>query len=97
MVAGVAIVVSLCTFVLTYRASRQAERRGRMPVLVVFPEANGWRLENIGNGAALNIVIAQGHGPRGAVISSSCRATDAAGTTEWLRARPGATRFICAR
>jgi hypothetical protein len=35
-----------------------------MPVLVVFPDEddNGWRVENIGNGAALNIIIAQGRG-----------------------------------
>jgi hypothetical protein len=35
-----------------------------MPVLVVLPDPDGggWRLENIGNGAALNIVIAQGRG-----------------------------------
>lgn len=64
VIAGIAIVVSLSTFALTYRASRQAERRGRMPILVVLPEVNGlgWRLENIGQGAALNIVIAQGSG-----------------------------------
>jgi hypothetical protein len=64
IIAGIAIAVSISTFALTYRASRQAERRGRMPVLVVLPQADGvgWCLENIGSGAALNIVIAQGHG-----------------------------------
>ena len=65
VIASVAIVVSLGTFALTYRASRQQERRSRMPILALFPEDGGvgWRLENIGNGAALNILIAQGHGP----------------------------------
>lgn len=65
VLSGIAIVVALSTFALTYRASRQAERRERMPVLVLLPEADGagWRLENIGKGAALNIVIAQGSGP----------------------------------
>lgn len=31
-----------------------------MPVLCLFPGQSGWQIENIGNGAALNIVIAQG-------------------------------------
>ena len=66
VIASVAIIVSLGTFALTYRASRQQERRSRMPILVLFPEADGvgWRVENIGKGAALNILIAQGSRPR---------------------------------
>jgi hypothetical protein len=63
VIASVAILVSLGTFVWTHRASKDADRRGRMPVLVLFPvDGAGWRLENIGTGAALNIVIAQGRG-----------------------------------
>jgi hypothetical protein len=62
IIAGVAIVVSLLTFAWTYWASQRTERRARMPILVLFPDQSGWRLENIGNGPALNIVIAQGRG-----------------------------------
>lgn len=64
VLSGIAIVVALSTFALTFRASRQAERRNRMPVLVLFPQAGGlgWRLDNVGEGPALNIVIAQGRG-----------------------------------
>ncbi|MBV9416614.1 MAG: hypothetical protein JO363_16640 [Solirubrobacterales bacterium] len=63
VIAGVAVVVSFLTFVWTYWASQRSERRTRMPVLVLFPDQSGWRLENIGNGPAINIVIAQGRGP----------------------------------
>jgi hypothetical protein len=63
IIAGVAILASILTFALTYLASLRAERRGRMPVLVLLPDKPGWRLENIGGGPALNIVIAQGRGP----------------------------------
>jgi hypothetical protein len=66
VLSGIAIVVALSTFALTYRASIEADRRGRMPVLVVLPNIKGpgWLVENIGNGAALNIVIAQGRGSK---------------------------------
>ncbi len=62
IIAGVAILASILTFALTYWASLRAERRGRMPVLVIVPDRGAWRLENIGHGPALNIVIAQGRG-----------------------------------
>jgi hypothetical protein len=62
IISVVAVLVSFLTFLLTYLASQRADRRRRMPVIVVFPEDEGWRLENIGNGPALNIVIAQGRG-----------------------------------
>jgi hypothetical protein len=64
VLSGIAIVVALSTFALTYRASKAADRRERMPVLVVLPdiEGPGWLVENIGKGAALNIVMAQGRG-----------------------------------
>jgi len=61
IIAGIAVVVAVSTFVLTYRASLQAERRGRTPVLVLLPSESGWHVENSGPGAALNIVIAQGY------------------------------------
>src|SRR5262245_54533050 len=55
-----AIVVSSVTFGLSYRASKAAERRSRIPVLVfVYNGFEGWLLRNVGNGPALNIEVAQ--------------------------------------
>jgi hypothetical protein len=55
-----AILLSVVTFGLSYRASRAAERRARIPVLVfVYDGAQGWLLRNVGNGPALNIEVAQ--------------------------------------
>ena len=55
-----AIVLSAITFGLSYRASKAAERRARMPVLVfVYDGTQGWLLRNVGNGPALNIEVAQ--------------------------------------
>ncbi len=46
-----AILLSGVTFGLSYRASRAAERRARIPVLVfVYDGAQGWLLRNVGNG-----------------------------------------------
>jgi hypothetical protein len=55
-----AILLSAVTFGLSYRASRAAERRARIPVLVfVYDGHQGWLLRNVGNGPALNIEVAQ--------------------------------------
>jgi hypothetical protein len=59
IIAAVAVVIALGS----YWVARQTDRRSRMPVLCIFGIKGGWRLENIGNGPALNIVIAQGRGP----------------------------------
>lgn len=82
IIAAVAIIVSLLTFALTYFQSIRAERRGRMPVLVLLPDTSGWRLENIGGGPALNILIAQGRGPaeHGGVIALRSDAIGSDGT-----------------
>lgn len=57
-----ALVVSVVTFAMSYRASHRAERRSRIPVLVfVYDPARGWMLRNVGNGPALNIIVAQQH------------------------------------
>lgn len=56
-----AILLSAVTFGLSYRASRAADRRARIPVLVfVYDDGTrGWLLRNVGNGPALNIEVAQ--------------------------------------
>ncbi|HZC99842.1 MAG TPA: hypothetical protein VFA46_06520 [Actinomycetes bacterium] len=60
--AVAALVISLITFVLSYRATTAAERRSRLPVLVFVYDGNrGWLLRNVGNGPALNIIVAQKH------------------------------------
>ena len=59
-VSIVAILLSGVTFGLSYRASKAAERRARIPVLVfVYDSTRGWLLRNVGNGPALNIEVAQ--------------------------------------
>jgi hypothetical protein len=59
IVASVAAAISLGSLLYAIRA----ERRARMPVLVLFPaERDSWSVENVGKGPALNIVIAQGRG-----------------------------------
>jgi hypothetical protein len=66
----VALVVSILTFALNFRAGRLAERRGRMPVLVFEWQSNGWVLNNVGSGPALNVIVAQGKGdpPRKGIL-----------------------------
>ncbi len=54
-----AIVLSAVTFGLSYRAGQIANRRSRIPVLVfVYDRQRGWLLHNVGNGPALNIMVA---------------------------------------
>jgi hypothetical protein len=59
--AGVALVVSLATFVVNYRWNQRAERRARMPVLV-FRERreSDVTVANIGQAPAMNIIFVQG-------------------------------------
>lgn len=62
VLAIAALVLSAVTFGIGYRASRVTERRSRLPVLVfVFDREQGWSLHNVGNGPALNVVVAQKH------------------------------------
>jgi hypothetical protein len=58
--SAVAVLTSVVSFVLTYRAGLASDRRSRMPVLVfVFEHQHGWSLRNVGNGPALNVLVAQ--------------------------------------
>jgi hypothetical protein len=59
--ASAALVISLITFVLSYRAATATERRSRLPVLVFVYDGNRWLLRNVGNGPALGILVAQKH------------------------------------
>ena len=64
MIAGIAIVVSLASLVLTLRASERAALRARKPILVFEYGSEGWVLRNIGSGPALNVVVARSQ-PKG--------------------------------
>jgi hypothetical protein len=56
----VALMVSVLSWVFSYRAGQLAEKRSRMPVLVFeYDGSRGWVLRNVGNGPALNVVVAQ--------------------------------------
>jgi hypothetical protein len=61
--AVAALALSLVSFVLTYRAGHAEDRRSRIPVLVfIYDDARGgWALRNVGNGPALNVLVAQKH------------------------------------
>src|SRR3984885_7242558 len=65
-VAVIAVIVSMVSFEVNLRTAKAAERKGRMPVLIPQPlreaEVSKIRIRNIGNGPALNIVIATGTG-----------------------------------
>src|ERR1700722_3386951 len=65
-VAVIAVIVSMVSFEVNLRTAKAAERHGRMPVLIPQPlreaEVSKIRIRNIGNGPALNIVIATGTG-----------------------------------
>jgi hypothetical protein len=60
--ASTALFISLLTFILNYRHTCRNAVLGRKPVLVFLYDGNrGWMLRNIGNGPALNIIVAQKH------------------------------------
>jgi hypothetical protein len=54
----VALVVSIVSFVLTYRLSRRTAITAIRPVLVFEQETDlVWTIRNVGNGPALNVVV----------------------------------------
>src|SRR4051812_9001936 len=56
----IAIVVSAISFLISFWHTRKASVSGRMPVLVfVYDVDDGWVIRNIGNGPALNILVAR--------------------------------------
>ncbi len=55
-----ALVVSVISFSLTYRLSTQTATTSVRPALVFeYSQDTGWSLRNVGNGPALNVVIAE--------------------------------------
>ena len=60
VLATVAVLVSLFTFVLSHWHDRRMAILGRRPVLVFEYDGNrGWILRNVGSGPALNAIVAQ--------------------------------------
>lgn len=61
LISAVALIISVATFVVSFLTGQRAEIRGRKPVLVFVddPAEGSWVLRNVGNGPALNIVVAQ--------------------------------------
>jgi hypothetical protein len=66
-VAIVAVIVSLVSFVINFRASQAADRHARMPIVIpqVYEMPGGAlrvKVRNIGKGPAVNVVIADALG-----------------------------------
>jgi hypothetical protein len=58
-ISAIAVMISFISFGVTFWQRREADRTGIQPALVlVFDDKIGWRLQNIGNGPALNVVVA---------------------------------------
>ena len=60
LVSVIALVVSVVSFALSYLQSRKGAIASVMPVLAFVYERDGhWVLQNLGNGPALNVVVAE--------------------------------------
>ena len=58
-VAVLAIFVSIVSFTLSYQLSKQSSIASMKPVLVFeYSPDKGWVLRNVGNGPALNVILA---------------------------------------
>ena len=60
-IAALAVAISIVSFVITRAQARKAERFGRRPALVVRSnkQRTEWKIENIGNGPALDVILLQ--------------------------------------
>jgi hypothetical protein len=59
-ISVVAVLVSLTALAISFFASRRTAIAGSRPVLVFeYDASSGWHVRNIGNGAALDVVVAQ--------------------------------------
>jgi hypothetical protein len=60
ILAALAIIVSVSTFALSFWFTWRSAIAAKRPVLVfVYEPATGWVIRNIGNGPALNVIVAQ--------------------------------------
>ncbi|KHE91726.1 MAG: hypothetical protein K8F52_12295 [Candidatus Scalindua rubra] len=57
--SGIAIIVSIIAITISFLSARKSRIIGLRPVLVFyFQSGRGWYIKNIGNGPALNIILA---------------------------------------
>ena len=62
IVSGLAVAISALSLWIGSRHQRSSDQSGRMPVLVFqYDGRSGWLLRNVGNGPALNVVVACKH------------------------------------
>jgi hypothetical protein len=61
MISIASVAIALASLIVTYGFARRTAVRARKPVLVFVdePEQGAWVLRNVGNGPALNVVVAQ--------------------------------------
>jgi hypothetical protein len=60
ILSATAIVISICTFGLSFWFTVRSSIAAKRPVLVfVYDGSTGWVLRNIGGGPALNVIVAQ--------------------------------------
>jgi hypothetical protein len=60
ILSAVAILVSVCTFGLSFWFTWRSSIAAKRPVLVfIYDGSTGWLLRNIGGGPALNVIVAQ--------------------------------------
>lgn len=67
LISIVSLVLAFVSFVVNFTLNQRAAVRARKPVLVFVDDPNErcWVLRNVGNGPALNIVVAQRQKPHG--------------------------------
>jgi hypothetical protein len=58
LIAVVALVLSFTTFLINLWAAHRAAVRARKPILAFVWGERGWAIHNIGNGPALNVLVA---------------------------------------
>jgi hypothetical protein len=61
LISTVSVTIALASFVVNLWLNQRAAVRGRKPVLVFVddPKEGCWTLRNVGNGPALNVLVAQ--------------------------------------
>lgn len=64
-VAVLALIVSLGSLVFSWRSAEQAKVAAAQPVLVFHFGSDGWELQNLGTGPAMNVLVLKGGSRRG--------------------------------
>jgi len=60
--SAIPILLSMAALIISFRSYRVTAIRNVKPVLVIaYANESGWQLRNVGNGPALNVLVAQRH------------------------------------